>query len=501
MKKAIEFINITKQFGDFYANDHISFDVYEGEVHALLGENGAGKSTLMNILFGIYTPDNGKIKINGNVAHITNPKDANKLKIGMVHQHFQLVDTFSVSENIVLGNEQTKGLIVDNKTTNERVQAIIDKYNFDLKATDIVGDLTVGQQQKVEILKMLFNDANYLIFDEPTGALTPQETMELLQIIKDLQKNGKTIIIITHKLHEIKAVADRCTVIRKGKTIKTVDVSTTTNEELASLMVGHSVDFNVPKPQVEVGDVKLKLEHVYVGQKVKDVSLEVRSGEIVAIAGVDGNGQQELINAIMGRTKVTSGHVYINDVEMTNKSIRKINEQHIGYVPQDRQKDGLVLEYDIAQNAVLKRYYQSPFSRNGVLNNKEIDRYGQALIDAFDIRSAHGVDSIVRGMSGGNQQKLIIAREFSNDPDILILVQPTRGVDVGAISNIHLEIMSQLAQGIAILLVSLELDEVMQLSDRIAVIHDGEIMGVVNTKETSEEQIGLMMAGMRGSHG
>lgn len=500
MKKAIEFINVTKRFGNFCANNQISFSVLDNEVHALLGENGAGKSTLMNILFGIYEKDAGEIKINGEVVNITNPKQANQLKIGMVHQHFQLVDTFSVAQNVVLGNEATKGGIIDQKNIDQQVQAIIDQYHFDLKATDKICNLTVGQQQKVEILKMLFNDAKYLIFDEPTGALTPQETEDFLGIVKDLQAQGKTIIIITHKLHEIKAVANRCTIIRKGKTIKTVDVPSTSSIELASLMVGYDVDFNLDKPQVTPGEVKLQLVDLCVGDKVKNVNLELHAGEILAIAGVDGNGQSELVEAIIGLRKASSGQIIINGEDVSNKSIRYRNEQHIGYVPQDRQKFGLVLDYDIAQNSVLKKYFKKPFCKGGILQNKAINEYGQQLIENFDIRCNDGVDSSARSLSGGNQQKLIIAREFCADPDILILVQPTRGVDVGAISNIHQNILKQLELGKAILLVSLELDEVMQLSNRISVIHDGEIMGTTLTASATEQEIGLMMAGMRGNH-
>lgn len=498
MSTAIEFKHVCKKFGNFYANKDITFSVKKGEIHALLGENGAGKSTLMNLLFGVYNLDDGEILINGEVVHIKNPNEASKYKIGMVHQHFQLVDTFSVAQNVVLGNEITKGISLDEKTTIKKVQEVIDKYNFDLKATDIVANLTVGQQQKVEILKMLFIDANYLIFDEPSGALTPQETHELLKIMKNLQSQGKTIILITHKLNEIKEVADRCTVIRKGESIKTVDVKTTSNEELANLMVGEAVNFKIDKPNITPGGVKLELKSVSVGNKVKDVSLKLRAGEILGIAGVDGNGQTELVEAIMGFRKVTNGSVIVNGVDMTNKSTRELNDAKIGYVPQDRHEDGLVLDFDLGLNAVLKEYYKQPYSKGQLLDYNAIKDYGHRLIDNFDIRCNDGVDSIVRGMSGGNQQKLIIGREFSQDPEILILVQPTRGVDVGAISNIHKMIMQELEKNKAILLVSLELDEIMQLSDRIAVMHDGEVMGVVNKNETNENEIGLMMAGMRG---
>lgn len=500
MKTAIELTNISKKFGNFYANKNISFNILDGEVHAILGENGAGKSTLMNILFGIYQPTDGEIKIDGQAVKITNPNIAKELKIGMVHQHFQLVDSFTVAQNVVLGNEITHGLSIDMKKTNQLVQEVIDKYKFDIKADQLVSELTIGQQQKVEILKMLFIDAKYLIFDEPTGALTPQETQELLSIIKNLKENGKTIILITHKLNEIKAIADRCTVIRKGNTIATVDVDTATSEELAALMVGHEVEFNVNKPHVKCGDVKLKLDDVCVGDKVHNISLELHSGEILGIAGVDGNGQVELIEAIMGMRKITHGKVFLNNVDITNKSVRKINEQNIAYVPQDRHKVGLVLDFDIADNAVLKRYYQKPYSKFGILNYNEINKLANQLIENYDIRCNDGIHSQTRGMSGGNQQKLIIGREFSYDPEVIILVQPTRGVDVGAISNIHKDIMNELANGKAILLVSLELSEIMQLSDKICVMHGGENMGILDAITTNEEEIGLLMAGMRGSN-
>lgn len=497
MGNGIEFKNITKKFGNFYANKNISFAVKENEIHAILGENGAGKSTLMNILFGIYTPDEGQILLNDQEIKITNPNVANAYKIGMVHQHFQLIDTFTVAQNIVLGSEITKGLVIDQNKTNQLVQEVIDKYQFNLKATDLISNLTVGQQQKVEILKMLFIDAKYLIFDEPSGALTPQETEELLSIIEKLRDNGKTIILITHKLKEIRAICDRCTVIRKGEVIDTVNLDSVSNEDLATLMVGHKVEFDYSKNKVESKEVKLELKNVSVGNKVKNVSFKIHGGEILSIAGIDGNGQLELIEAIMGMRRVTKGEVIINGQNMTNANVRKINDNKVGYVPQDRHRVGLVLDYSVSDNAILKQYYKKPFCINNLLRYNVIDEFANSLIESDDIRCSQGVNTMVRNMSGGNQQKLIIAREIANEPEVLILMQPTRGIDIGAIANIHKKIIQELEKGVAILLVSLELSEVMQLSDRIAVIHEGEIMGIKNANETNEDEIGLMMAGER----
>jgi simple sugar transport system ATP-binding protein len=500
---AIEMLGVTKKFGNFYANDNITVKVLDQEIHALLGENGAGKSTLMNLLFGFYELDGGEIKIGGKSVDIKNPNIANDLGIGMVHQHFKLVNTFTVSQNIILGNEPVKNFKVDIKQANIDVQKIIDKYNFGIKATDKISDLTVGQQQKVEILKMLYKDAKYLIFDEPTGALTPQETLELLDTIKLLRDSGKTIILITHKLKEIKAVCDNCTVIRRGKSIETISVADTSEDKMAELMVGRSVNFEVEKEEVEVGDKLLSVEDVTMfnkaGSKTVDgVTFEVKRGEILGIAGVDGNGQIDLIDGIVGLQKIKSGKVLLGDTNITNMNVRQRNDLKIAFVPQDRQKYGLVLDYSITENAVLKDYHKPPYSKNGLLNFSSMKEKANMLVEKYDIRSNNGVDSRVGDMSGGNQQKLIIAREIESNPEILITVQPTRGVDVGAIENIHDQILKERSNNKGIILVSLELEEVLKLSDRVAVMHDGELMGIIDAVDATEEKIGRMMAGMRG---
>lgn len=503
MAYAVEMLKVTKQFGNFKANDEITLRVKQGEVHALLGENGAGKSTLMNLLFGFYKLDGGEIKINGELVDIKDPNMANELGVGMVHQHFKLVKPFTVTQNIVLGSEPVKGMGVLNLAeANEKVQKIIDEYDFQIKATDKISNLTVGQQQKVEILKMLYKDADILIFDEPTGALTPQETKELLQIIKKLQDQGKTIIIITHKLNEIKAVANNCTVIRLGKSIDTVDVASTSEEQLAELMVGRKVNFEVTKEDITPGEELLQVSNLNMYNErgihtVKDVTFAAKRGEILGIAGVDGNGQIELVEGITGLEPIKDGKIVYQGEEIQTKSIRERNDMHISHIPQDRHRHGVVLDYTIAENSILNEYYQEPYSKNGLLNNKAITENGVQLIKNHDIRSPHGVVTKVRDMSGGNQQKLIIAREIQRQPELLIAVQPTRGVDVGAIENIHDQILAERSKNKAIILVSLELEEIMKLSDRIAVMHNGELMDIIDAKGATEEQIGLLMAGKR----
>ena len=496
--EAIRFNNVVKKFGNFYANKNITFAVKKGEIHALLGENGAGKSTLMNILFGIYEKTSGEIYINEELTNIKNPNDAKKYNIGMVHQHFQLIENFSVAENIYLGIEITKNGQLSKEEMNSKVQEVIDKYHFKIKATDIVSNLSVGQQQKIEILKMLFLNSEILIFDEPTGALTPQEINELLDIMNNLKNEGKTIILITHKLDEIQKVADRCTIIRKGETIKTVDVSEVDNNELAYLMVGRKINFDLEKLENNVysNETILKINNLSTN-KIKNISFELKKGEILGIAGVDGNGQNELIDAILGYSKIKTGEVIFKGQKINNKKIREINDMNIGYIPQDRQKLGLVLDFDISQNAVLKNYYKKPYSNYGFLNENAIAEYGKKIIEKYDVRSKDGINSIVRGMSGGNQQKLIIGRELEANPDLLVAMQPTRGVDIGAIENIHKQLLDERAKGKAILLSSLELDEILQLSDRIAVMYKGEIIDIVDAKYAKEEKIGLLMAGIK----
>lgn len=501
---AVQMLEVTKKFGSFKANDKITLEVKKGEIHALLGENGAGKSTLMNLLFGFYSLDGGKILVNNKEVNITDPNIANELKIAMVHQHFKLVKPFSVMQNITLGNEPTKGIFLDYSKVEKKIKDIIENFDFKIDINSIINDLTVGQQQKVEILKMLYKDADILIFDEPTGALTPQETNELLLILKKLKNEGKTIILITHKLKEIQEVADRCTVIRKGKSIDTIDVEGVSEERLAELMVGRKVNFEVEINATQNNVEILKVDKLCVNNSlniaaVKNVNFTLNSGEILGIAGVDGNGQIELADAIYGLNKIQSGEISFKNQKINNFNIRQRSELKLGYIPQDRQKYGVVLDFDISQNSILKNYFKKPFSKMGLLNFKKMDDYAEQIVADNDVRSPHGLRSSVRDMSGGNQQKLIIGRELAHEPDMLIAVQPTRGVDIGAIEFIHDKLLTARSQNKAIILVSLELDEILKLSDRIAVMFDGNLMGIVDRKDANEEVIGLMMAGKRGN--
>jgi simple sugar transport system ATP-binding protein len=499
MDYSIEMLHIRKEFPGIVANDDISLQVKKGEIHAILGENGAGKSTLMSILFGLYNADKGEIKINGKKVEINNPNDATAHKIGMVHQHFQLIESYTVTENIILGKEGS--FILNKKDASQKIKDLSDKYGLNIDPDSIIEDITVGMQQRVEILKMLYVDADILIFDEPTAVLTPQEIDDLLDIMRGLKKEGKSIILITHKLNEIKAVADRCTVIRRGKMIDVVDVASTTQSQMASLMVGRPVNFKVEKNEAHPGESILEIKNLNVlnAKKilgVKDFSLTVRAGEIVGIAGVDGNGQSELIEAVTGLRKIESGQVIVCSKDITHVPIRERNEAGLGHVPEDRQKRGLVLEYNLKDNFVIKDYYHSPFSKNGILQQPVMKEYGQKIIDTFDVRSGEGLDSLAGKLSGGNQQKAIVGREIIGNPKLLIVVQPTRGLDVGAIEFIHKQIVNHRDAGNAVLLISFELDEIFNLSDRIAVISDGKLMDVVNTSDTDERSVGLMMAGV-----
>lgn len=503
MEYVVEMLNIRKEFPGIVANDNITLRLKKGEVHALLGENGAGKSTLMSILFGMYIPEQGIIKVRGKEVKISNPNVANELGIGMVHQHFKLVHNFTVTQNIILGAEPKKGLTVDVKTAAKKIEELSKKYGLNVDPYAKIEDISVGMQQRVEILKMLYRDAEVLILDEPTAVLTPQEIDELMKIIKNLIGEGKSIIIITHKLKEIKAVADKCTVIRRGKYIGTVDVKETSEAKMAEMMVGRPVSFEVEKEDKEAGEVILKLDNVSVmnNKKVlglKDFSLEVKRGEVLGIAGVEGNGQTELVEAITGMRSVASGKIYFKDEDITNISIRKRINSGIAHIPEDRQKRGLVLDYTMENNMVLEIYNREPFSKRGLLNKKAIHEYAEKIINEFDVRSGQGGASIARGLSGGNQQKAIIGREIELDPELLIAVQPTRGLDVGSIEYIHKRLIEQRDEGKAVLLVSLELSEILNLSDRIAIVNNGELIGIVNANETNENEVGLMMAGVKG---
>lgn len=503
MEYAVEMLNIRKEFPGIVANDNVTLQLRKGEVHALLGENGAGKSTLMGMLFGMYQPDRGTIKINGKEVKITNPNKANDLGIGMVHQHFKLVENFTVTENIILGCEPKKGLVVDIKSAAKKIEELSKSYGLNVDPYAKIEDISVGMQQRVEILKMLYKNADILILDEPTAVLTPQEIDDLIKIIKGLTKEGKSIILITHKLKEIKEVSDRCTVIRKGKYIGTVDTKDTTEAQMAKMMVGRDVSFKVEKKEAKLKDEVLRVENISVknNKKVlglKNFSLSIKGGEILGVAGVEGNGQTELVEAITGLRKIESGSVIYKGENITNEKTRKRIDKGIAHIPEDRHKRGLVLDYTLEENMIIEVYNKEPFSKRGILNKSAIRKYAEKILGEFDVRSGEGAISKARTLSGGNQQKAIIGREIELNPDLLIAVQPTRGLDVGSIEYIHKRLVEQRDKGKAVLLVSLELDEVLNLSDRIAVVNSGELIGIVNTKETDENEIGLMMAGVKG---
>ena len=502
----IEMIGITKRFPGIVANDGITLRLRRGEIHALLGENGAGKSTLMSVLFGLYQAEEGEIRKNGKKVEITNPNDATALGIGMVHQHFMLVDVFSVLDNIILGSESVKNGFLDRKSARKKILELSSRYGLSVNPDAKIEDITVGMQQRVEILKMLYRDNEILIFDEPTAVLTPQEIDELMQIMKNLAAEGKSILFITHKLNEIMAVADRCSVLRKGKYIGTVDIKSTTKEELSKMMVGREVEFEVKKSDAKIGKTVLEVKNMNVASRissklaVKNVSMNVRSGEIVCIAGIDGNGQSEFIHALTGLeplTQTENTSITLDGVEISSKSIREKMKAGISHIPEDRHKHGLVLDFSLEQNMVLERYWQPEFEKFGFIRNAEVTKYAENLINQYDVRSGQGVKTRARSMSGGNQQKAIIAREIDRAHKLLIAVQPTRGLDVGAIEYIHNQIVADREKGAAVLLVSYELEEVFGLSDRILVMYEGEIVGELNPKTTTREELGLYMSGAK----
>ena len=498
-EKVIEMREITKIFGEFVANDKINLELRKGEIHALLGENGAGKSTLMNMLAGLLEPTSGEIVVNGKSEKLDSPSKAASLGIGMVHQHFMLVEAFTVAENIILGSEVTNKGVLDLKKANADILELSERYGLAVDPTAKVEDISVGAQQRVEILKTLYRGADILIFDEPTAVLTPAEILELMEIMKTLVKEGKSIILITHKLDEIRAVADRVTVIRRGKSIQTVGIEGATNKDLAEMMVGRSVSFVTEKEEAQPKEVVLAISDLVVNENrgvpaVKELSLDVRAGEIVGIAGIDGNGQSELIQAITGLRKVKSGSIKIKGQEVVGLSPRKITEMNVSHVPEDRHRDGLVLEMMLSENIALQTYYKEPLSKNGALNYNQINSYARKLMEEFDVRAANEIVP-ASALSGGNQQKAIIAREVDRNPDLLIVSQPTRGLDVGAIEYIHKRLIGERDKGKAVLVVSFELDEILNLSDRIAVIHDGKIQGIVKPSETNKQELGILMAG------
>ena len=501
---AIEMLHITKKFPGIIANDDVTIQLKKGEIHALLGENGAGKSTLMSVLFGLYQAEEGIIKKDGKEVHIKNPNDANDLGIGMVHQHFKLVECFTVLDNIIMGVEPNKFGFLQKKEAREKVIELSEKYGLHIDPDAYIEDITVGMQQRTEILKMLYRENEILIFDEPTAVLTPQEIEELMQIMKNLAAEGKSILFISHKLNEIKAVADRCSVLRKGKYIGTVDTKDTTIEELSAMMVGHNVNLHVQKEESTPGDVVLDIENMTVASKmhknnaVKNVSLKVHRGEVVCIAGIDGNGQTEFVYGLTGLEPLVNGKITLCGEDITKAPIRKRLLSGMSHIPEDRHKHGLVLDYPLDYNCVLQRYFEPEFTdKFGFLKKSNIRKYAEKLIDQYDVRSGQGPVTLTRSMSGGNQQKAIIAREIARDLPLIVAVQPTRGLDVGAIEYIHHQLVTARDAGKAVLLVSLELDEVMNLSDRILVMYEGEIVGELDPKETTVQELGLYMAGAK----
>ncbi|HEU6252707.1 TPA: ABC transporter ATP-binding protein [Streptococcus pneumoniae] len=498
-ENVIEMRDITKVFGGFVANDKINLHLRKGEIHALLGENGAGKSTLMNMLAGLLEPTSGEIAVNGQVVNLDSPSKAASLGIGMVHQHFMLVEAFTVAENIILGSELTKNGVLDIAGASKEIKALSERYGLAVDPSAKVADISVGAQQRVEILKTLYRGADILIFDEPTAVLTPSEIDELMAIMKNLVKEGKSIILITHKLDEIRAVSDRVTVIRRGKSIETVEIAGATNADLAEMMVGRSVSFETEKQASKPKEVVLSIKDLVVNENrgvpaVKNLSLDVRAGEIVGIAGIDGNGQSELIQAITGLRKVESGSIELKGDSIVGLHPRQITELSVGHVPEDRHRDGLILEMMISENIALQTYYKEPHSKNGILNYSNITSYAKKLMEEFDVRAASELVPAA-ALSGGNQQKAIIAREIDRDPDLLIVSQPTRGLDVGAIEYIHKRLIEERDNGKAVLVVSFELDEILNVSDRIAVIHDGKIQGIVSPETTNKQELGVLMAG------
>lgn len=512
-ENVIEMLHITKRFPGIIANDDITLQLRQGEIHALLGENGAGKSTLMSVLFGLYQPEAGVIKKNGQEVKINNPNDATALGIGMVHQHFKLIDVFTVLDNIILGAETTKAGFLQKREARAKVEALSERYGLKVDLDAKVEDITVGMQQRVEILKMLYRKAEILIFDEPTAVLTPQEIDFLLQIIRGLRDQGKTIILITHKLEEIKQVADRCAILNRGKLIDVLDVAATSTQTMANLMVGREVDFVVEKSPAHFGPEVLKVEHLTVKNSdgfpvVKDISFSIRAGEIFAIAGVSGNGQTEIADAVTGLLPAAEGSITLDGADITRSSIRERSdlgisayrsgeEAGLSYIPEDRQAVGLVLDFTLADNLALKNYYKPPFCEKGILNHAAFDSYGEKLIQEYDVRSGQGIHTITRSMSGGNQQKAIIAREIELSSKLMIFVQPTRGLDIGAIENIHRQILAERDKGRAILLISLELDEIMGLADTIGVIFSGEMQKIAPAETLTTNEVGQFMMGVK----
>lgn len=502
-KKVIEMLNITKTFPGVIANEDVSITLHEGEILALLGENGAGKSTLMSILFGLYEPDTGVIRVNEKDVNIKDPNEATKYGIGMVHQHFKLVQNFTVLENVVLGAETTKFGVLKMDEARKKVMELSERYKFNINPDALIEDITVGMQQRVEIIKMLYRDNDILIFDEPTAVLTPQEITELLEIMRQLVKEGKSIIFITHKLNEIKEVADKVTVLRKGKLVGTVDVADVSIDQMSEMMVGRSIDLNFDLGEPKIGNRVLKvrnlsIDHKLSGQKaIHNVNFDVFEGEIVCIAGIDGNGQSELVHALTGLIDNYTGQIELNGGDISKKSIRYRNTHGLSHIPEDRHKHGLILDYNLSKNMVLQSYFEPKFQKGGFIKFDDVADYSKKLIEQYDVRAGQGNDTITRSMSGGNQQKAIVAREIERDHNILIAVQPTRGLDIGAIEYIHSQLIEDRNNGNGVLLVSFELSEVLGISDRILVMHSGEIVAELKPQDTNEQELGLYMSGAK----
>ena len=503
----VEFRHITKRFPGIVANDDVSLSVKEGEIFAVLGENGAGKSTLVSMLFGMYEPDEGEIYVRGRLEHINSPRYAGSIGIGMVHQHFRLVSNYTVAENIVLGLEPVSKIFgifpyVNIKKANHDIAELSERYGLKVNPTDIIENLNVATQQRVEILKMLYREAEILIFDEPTAVLTPQEIESFLKIVKGLRDGGKTIILITHKLREIKAVADRCAIMNRGKLIDVLDVETSSTDDMARMMVGRDVSFKTERKPAKFGDVVLDVENLTVRNRagfeaVKSVSFQIHAGEVFAVAGVSGNGQNELADSIAGLVMPSGGTVKLNGHDITRSSVREHLTAGVAYIPEDRHNVGLVLDFTLRDNFPLRQYYTGKFSSNGIISESEFESYGEKLAEAYDIRSGQGGSTITREMSGGNQQKAIIARELDMKTPLIIFMQPTRGLDAGAVMNIHKHITAERDRGAAVLLISLDLDEIMDCADTIAVIYNGSISKISPASEISTDEIGLYMMGVK----
>ncbi len=504
----IEMKNITKRFPGIVANDSVTIQIKKGEIYAILGENGAGKSTLMSMLFGFIKPDEGEIYIRGKKEVISSPRDASRLNIGMVHQHFKLVSDATIAENIIMGAEPLRKYLgifpyVDRKAANLKITELSKRYGLQVDPTKRIDEVNVAVQQRVEILKMLYRDARILIFDEPTAILTPQEISFLLRIIKGLKEAGKTIILITHKLEEIKKVADRCAILCRGKLVDVLEVAASSAADMAGKMVGRPVSFKVDKMPARFGKEVLSVQNLTVQDKnkfpvVKNVSFSIREGEILAIAGVAGNGQVELADAIAGLLPAAAGRIVLNGKDITAYTIRKRTLEGIAYIPEDRQAYGLILDHTLKDNLVLRRFDQEPFAKRGILNRGRIEAFGEKLVEQYDIRSSRGIGTVVRSMSGGNQQKAIIARELEQDCCLVIFVQPTRGLDIGAIEKIHKQILRERSKGKAILLISLELEEVMNLADTVGVIYNGELQRIAEAGVLTVREVGEFMMGVKG---